>query len=114
MLCVNSSHSGASFYRRRIIQEQNQTISSTSRFYTPNTSSMLARTFITYVAVAAVALFSVANAAPVDPAAPPELPADIKTLEAEPQEMEGTDFVSVPKMFFPICCQQGVRACCIH
>ncbi|KAF9974765.1 hypothetical protein BGZ73_001791, partial [Actinomortierella ambigua] len=75
---------------------------------------MLARTFITYVAVAAVALFSVANAAPVDPAAPPaELPTNIKTLEAEPQEMPGPETLPVPKEMFPMCCLHRIDACCL-
>ncbi|KAF9123609.1 hypothetical protein BGW39_008823 [Mortierella sp. 14UC] len=67
---------------------------------------MLARTYITYVTIAALALVSMTSAAPAGPA-------DIATLAAVPQEMEGPDFLPVPKAMFPMCCLHKIAACCI-
>jgi len=56
---------------------------------------MLARTYITYVAVAALALVSMTNAAPVisDPVIPGFLPGS--------------------EQYFVACCVQNVAACCV-
>ncbi|KAG0013713.1 hypothetical protein BGZ81_000870 [Podila clonocystis] len=57
---------------------------------------MLARTYITYAAVAALALVSMTSAAPAIVEGP-DVP----------------DFLPVPKQYFPICCQNNIAACCI-
>ncbi|KAF9016183.1 hypothetical protein BGZ52_006050, partial [Haplosporangium bisporale] len=68
---------------------------------------MLARTYITYVAVVAIAIVSMTSAAPTALAAPagPTVPAIV-------EEMEGPDFLPVPKQFFPMCCLHNIAACC--
>ncbi len=68
--------------------------------------NMLARTYITYVAIAAVALVSMTSAAPAGPA-------DILTTPAVAIEIEGPDFLPVPKAMFPMCCLHKIAACCI-
>jgi hypothetical protein len=66
---------------------------------------MLARTYIAYVAIAAIALVSMTSAAPAGSA-------DITTIAAVAQELEGPDFLSVPKEIFPLCCIHKIAACC--
>ncbi|KAG0043273.1 hypothetical protein BGZ90_009148, partial [Linnemannia elongata] len=53
---------------------------------------MLARTYIAYVAVAALALVSMTSAAPAG---------GHVTLAAVAEEMAGPDFLPVPKEMFP-------------
>ncbi|KAG0347713.1 hypothetical protein BG004_007124 [Podila humilis] len=65
---------------------------------------MLARTCITYIAIVAVGLISMANAAPGAPA--PEV------IEASPQALGGPEFLSVPRHLFPLCCVHGIDDCC--
>ncbi|KAF9369502.1 hypothetical protein CPB97_003555 [Podila verticillata] len=65
---------------------------------------MLARTCITYVAIIAVGLISMASAAPADPTP--------KVLEAIPQTLGGPEFLSVPRHLFPLCCVHGIDECC--
>lgn len=67
---------------------------------------MFARIYFTYVAVAALALVAMTSAAPA-------APGGIATLAAVPQEMEGPDFLPVPKEMFPMCCLHNIAACCI-
>ncbi|KAG0328058.1 hypothetical protein BG000_000658 [Podila horticola] len=69
---------------------------------------MLARTYITCVAVAAIALVSMTSAAPAPPAPPAS-----NSVAAVEEIMEGPDFLPVPKQFFPMCCLHGIDACCI-
>ncbi|GJJ71571.1 hypothetical protein EMPS_03921 [Entomortierella parvispora] len=68
---------------------------------------MFARTCLTYVAIAAVALISMASAAPTDPA--PE----VTYVDAIPQELSGPDFLPVPKELFPLCCIHKITECCL-
>ncbi|KAF9132945.1 hypothetical protein BGX30_012487, partial [Mortierella sp. GBA39] len=72
---------------------------------TIQTPNMLARTFITYVAVAAVAFVSMTSAAPTVHTG--------LTLPAVAQIMDGPDFLPVPKEMFPMCCLHNIAACCI-
>ncbi|KAK3813828.1 MAG: hypothetical protein JOS17DRAFT_761057 [Linnemannia elongata] len=67
---------------------------------------MFARTYITYVAVAALALVAMTSAAPAAPGS------GIATLAAVAEEMDGPDFLPVPKEMFPMCCHYKVDACC--
>ncbi|KAF9899923.1 hypothetical protein EC991_008142 [Linnemannia zychae] len=69
---------------------------------------MLARTYIAYVAIAAIALVSMTSAAPAAPVA-----GNTVTLAAVAEEMEGPDFLPVPKIMFPMCCLHNIVACCI-
>ncbi|KAF9539246.1 hypothetical protein EC957_005624, partial [Mortierella hygrophila] len=66
--------------------------------------NMLARTFITYVAVSTLAVVSITSAAP----APPTIP----TVPAVVQTMDGPDFLPVPKEMFPMCCIYKIDSCC--
>ncbi|KAF9283039.1 hypothetical protein BGZ88_010683 [Linnemannia elongata] len=65
---------------------------------------MLARTYIAYVAVAALALVSMTSAAPAG---------GHVTLAAVAEEMAGPDFLPVPKEMFPMCCLHKIAACCV-
>ncbi|KAK3804838.1 MAG: hypothetical protein J3Q66DRAFT_446187 [Benniella sp.] len=67
---------------------------------------MLARTYIACVAIAAVALVSMTSAAPAGSA-------DITTIAAVAQELEGPDFLPVPKDIFPLCCIHKIADCCL-
>ncbi|KAG0271159.1 hypothetical protein BGZ96_005949, partial [Linnemannia gamsii] len=67
---------------------------------------MLARTYITYVAVAVFAIVSMTSAAPT-------VPADVPALAAEAQEIISSDFLQVPKEMSPKCCAAKISPCCI-
>ncbi|KAF9345879.1 hypothetical protein BGX34_004387, partial [Mortierella sp. NVP85] len=66
---------------------------------------MLARSYITHIAVAVVVLVSMTSVAP---AAPVKIP----TVAAVAQELAGPDFLSVPKEMFPLCCVHKIASCC--
>lgn len=65
---------------------------------------MLARTCITYIAIVAIGLISMASAAPA------EVKADV--VDAVPQKLSGPDFLPVPRELFPLCCVHSIAECC--
>ncbi|KAG0077607.1 hypothetical protein BGZ93_000436, partial [Podila epicladia] len=66
---------------------------------------MLARTYITYAAIATVSLISMDSAAPA-------VSKVIANIAAVAQEMKGPDFLPVPKKMFPMCCIHKITDCC--